>query len=234
MAYRGDVAALETRRALLEQRIFELRAKARELDGLKGQEAELQQQLASTTALLEKMAPRRALPVLDAVKIASPCSADWSSMKGDDRVRFCGGCEKNVYNLSAMDRADAEALLRAKEGNLCARLYRRSDGTVITADCPVGAKRVRRRKLALAAVGGSVLSAMAMLGVRYTLTATMGEPAVMGKMAMPAQYPPETMQSHLRAAEPPEMEMGDVATPLPPKVTSRTPIKLERRPAVSR
>lgn len=31
------------------------------------------------------------------LKVASPCSADWNSMKGDDAVRHCGSCKKSVY-----------------------------------------------------------------------------------------------------------------------------------------
>jgi len=87
--------------------------------------------------------------MLDRIKIASPCSADWEQMEGNDRVRFCADCKKNVFNLSAMTRRDAEALLNEANGNLCARLYRRADGTVLTEDCPVGLSvkiaRVRRR-----------------------------------------------------------------------------------------
>lgn len=37
---------------------------------------------------------------LDNIHIASPCSADWSEMYGDNRKRFCGDCKLNVYNLS--------------------------------------------------------------------------------------------------------------------------------------
>jgi hypothetical protein len=87
--------------------------------------------------------------MLDQIKIASPCSADWEQMEGNDRVRFCGECKKNVFNLSAMTRRDADALLRETNGSLCTRLYRRADGTVLTGDCPealrVKIARVRRR-----------------------------------------------------------------------------------------
>jgi hypothetical protein len=76
--------------------------------------------------------------MLGQIKIASPCSADWEQMEGTDRVRFCGECKKNVFNLSAMTRRDAEALIKEKNGDMCARLYRRADGTVLTEDCPVG------------------------------------------------------------------------------------------------
>ena len=67
---------------------------------------------------------------LDSIKIASPCSADWGSMVGDNRQRHCGECKLNVYNLSGMSKKDAENLILNSEGRLCARFYRRKDGTI--------------------------------------------------------------------------------------------------------
>ena len=66
-------------------------------------------------------------------------------MEGDDRARFCGQCRKHVFNLSVMTCAEAEALIREKEGRLCGRFYRRRDGRVLTADCSVGVERRRGR-----------------------------------------------------------------------------------------
>jgi hypothetical protein len=63
-------------------------------------------------------------------------------MAGDRRVRFCPYCRQNVYNLSGMTAAEATALLREKERTPCVRFYRRRDGTVLTADCPVGVRRI--------------------------------------------------------------------------------------------
>ncbi|HEV8145733.1 MAG TPA: carboxypeptidase-like regulatory domain-containing protein [Bryobacteraceae bacterium] len=86
---------------------------------------------------------------LDQVRIASPCRADWDAMQGDDRVRFCAECGKNVYNLSALTRPEAEALVTEKEGRMCVRFYQRADGSALTSDCPVGVRiktvRVSRR-----------------------------------------------------------------------------------------
>jgi hypothetical protein len=94
------------------------------------------------------------LSVLNDLRIASPCPASWHAMRGDDRVRFCDSCSKSVYNLSDLTAAEATALIRESEGRLCVRLYRRADGTVLTADCPVGLRHaLRRRLLRLATVG---------------------------------------------------------------------------------
>ncbi|HEY9790879.1 MAG TPA: hypothetical protein V6D22_10800 [Candidatus Obscuribacterales bacterium] len=72
------------------------------------------------------------------IRIATPCKADWNKMSGDQRVRFCGQCKLNVYNISEMTTEDAEKLIREKEGKLCVRMYRRNDGTLLNKDCPVG------------------------------------------------------------------------------------------------
>jgi hypothetical protein len=174
------------------------------------------------------------LPVLlENLRIASPCSADWDQMSGDERVRFCGKCEKNVYNLSAMTRADAEALVREKEGRMCVRLYQRSDGTVLTADCPVGVRRKQLRARVWARVSGLAASVALVLGVasgraRADLCVhdgkggtkvnpqrpMMGGMAVqhekMGKIALPDPPPPPPKK--VLMGEPAPM-MGDIAPP---------------------
>lgn len=75
---------------------------------------------------------------LDNIRVAKPCSSSWDDMSGDDRVRFCRACKLNVYNLSGMSRRDATDLVQLVEGRLCVRYFRRKDGTVLTADCPLG------------------------------------------------------------------------------------------------
>lgn len=72
------------------------------------------------------------------LKIASHCPARWDEMTGNDRARFCQQCQKHVYNLSTMTKAEVEQLVIEKEGKFCGRMYRRKDGTVLTADCPSG------------------------------------------------------------------------------------------------
>jgi hypothetical protein len=97
---------------------------------------------------------------LDNVHVASPCSADWESMYGDDRTRFCAECKLNVYNLSGMTREEAERLVTNAEGRLCVRFYRRADGSIITADCPVGWARVKQRTRVYAGAAMSMLAAL--------------------------------------------------------------------------
>ncbi len=77
-----------------------------------------------------------ALTILDEIRIATPCQANWDDMPGDDRVRECALCARSVYNIAAMTSEEAAALIAGREGRLCARLFRRADGTIVTADCP--------------------------------------------------------------------------------------------------
>jgi hypothetical protein len=113
----------------------------------------------------------RNLPLLDNIRIASPCSESWEGMEGDERVRFCGGCSKFVYNLSSMTEREAQDLIAGNEGRLCVRLYRRKDGTVLTSDCEVGVRRKRVTKIAAAALafGGAGLALAAIDGPGATL-----------------------------------------------------------------
>ncbi len=103
---------------------------------------------------------------LENIKIASPCSADWNEMAGDNRKRFCGECKLNVYNLSGMTKPEAEQLISNSDGRLCVRFYKRADGTILTEDCPVGfaafKKRVSKTVAAFASLIFGVIGGLGM------------------------------------------------------------------------
>jgi hypothetical protein len=182
---------------------------------------------------------------LDDVRVASPCSASWDDMIGDDRVRFCQLCTKNVYNLSALSREDAEALLRAdqeREGprgeGMCIRLYRRADGTVLTADCPDGARRKKRRLALFGAVGGGLMAAGAAAAELSGGGAAIGSPLppsppTMGAVATMGEAPAPPIAPAPVATDAPEPRWiaGGMLPPAPPKVSPRKPAVMGRRVA---
>src|SRR5690606_30402720 len=97
-------------------------------------------------------------------------------------------CDKQVFNVSAMTADEAEALLASRaEERTCVRFYRRSDGTVMTSNCAIGAKRERRRRAVLSPLGAGALAAAALAAFRERTV--MGEP-VAGEIA-PVFAPPE-------------------------------------------
>ena len=110
--------------------------------------------------------------LLSHVRIASPCPALWSEMTGDDRRRFCKLCSKHVYNIVEMTRDEASAWLAEQVESPCVRIYRRNDGTVLTADCPVGLRRIRhglaRAVGAIAILAFVVLDAFALVAANGT------------------------------------------------------------------
>jgi hypothetical protein len=107
---------------------------------------------------------------LDRLYVATPCSADWESMHGNDKVRFCQHCNLNVYNISMMTKAQAESLIASSEGRLCTKFYRRIDGTILTKDCPVGLRALRRRVSRVASAAfGVVLSLCTSASIRISV-----------------------------------------------------------------
>jgi hypothetical protein len=157
MTYRDDDEALRARSATLRDELSQVDRLVAILEFQTNRRTQLEAELAD----VERRRSRPvALPLLERTRIASPCSADWTKMVGDDRVRHCLDCQKNVYDLSAMTAADAEALLREHEGDLCIRLARRADGTIVTSDCPVGARRRLRLRTACVMAAGLVLGAI--------------------------------------------------------------------------
>lgn len=100
--------------------------------------------------------------LLELVNVTAPCPVPWEGMDGDARVRFCDRCQHHVFDLSALTRAEAEALIREKEGRLCVRFFRRADGRVVTRDC--GRPLVNpARRLVAAVLGVGVLLLTAVL-----------------------------------------------------------------------
>jgi hypothetical protein len=194
MTYRNDLDALTARQTALET---EVRDRTRELD--------------QARRLVEEINARARLPVLDNIRVAAPCGASWDAMAGDARVRACGDCQKNVYNLSDMTRDEAEALIREKEGRLCVRYFQRADGTILLKDCAVGVKRRRRRRIA--AVGAAVGLAGAALAVQARPSPHVRQPFVMGQVSPVREY----------------ATMGVVAvpTPPPPSVAPTPPVHVK-------
>jgi hypothetical protein len=201
--YRDDERALR-------QRLSALDAQLRDLQGLREQQRALEEARERLEAERAEIAGRLSAFgegfSLEGLRIASPCKADWDAMVGDDRVRFCGQCQKNVYNLSSMRRDEADALVQGAEGRVCVRMYRRLDGTVLTTDCPEGVSRKRRRRLAIVAGSG----AMAASAMAYaSLSVTMGEPPplVMGQMeAVLPVAPAATPEAPPKREAPPKLE----------------------------
>jgi hypothetical protein len=179
---------------------------------------------------------KKSLPILsnlDDLRIASPCDASWDDMRplttsDGERARSCAACDKNVYDLSSMTRADALALIERHEGRCCVRFYRRVDGTVLTEDCPVGLrailKKAERHALLTAAAGVSVVAAVVAVLVGASHRATCSVKAIETRLE-------DRLQSNDTIPVPP---MPPMMGALPPLREPQQPAPPPRRPLMGK
>jgi hypothetical protein len=192
---------------------------------------------------------RRALPVVHSL-IAAPCDVAWGSMVGDDRRRHCGECKRDVHNLSAMTDSEVVAFLEgiaALPENVhapCVSLFQRADGTMLTADCPVGLRRRRRRAILvstmqLGAVAVVAVTALATMFLHQSGSKLDEEPPVLAHTAVftPTVEPPAYRElivpptpSHVRDV-PEGVHMAGGIRPMPPPVEPPPPPHVRRKVA---
>lgn len=117
--------------------------------------------------------PKVSTTILDRISIPSPCSADWDEMTGNEQVRFCLHCSKQVNNLSQMTRKKALELVARSKGRLCVRYYRRPDGRVQTNGTTDNRLYQIKRRASLLATGAFT----AVLGLASGVAAQTAAPA---------------------------------------------------------
>lgn len=215
-----DYESLQRTLSELESELRSTQATAAALAIARERELELTAEVEAARQKLANIRERQRLPLLSSLRVATPCSADWWAMKGDERERHCASCDKSVYNISKLTRDEAEAFLREKSGaGACVRFYMRKDGTILTADCPVGVKQVsRKRKLARVALGGG-LALSALTGAGVAAVSMMGSPI----RATRAEPVVGQMEAHAEVLT----VMGDMAVLAP----SADPLSPEPPPA---
>lgn len=105
-----------------------------------------------------KASPDEIKPIkpIEKFKIAAPCDSAWSSMIGTNRCRFCSQCNLNVYDCSGIDMVEIEQTIFQKENKSDFVLYKRKDGRFLTANCPVGQKRVQAGFLTITFIAAGV------------------------------------------------------------------------------
>jgi hypothetical protein len=135
-------------------------------------------------------------------------------MYGNEQKRFCGDCKLNVYNLSGMTKGEAEALIMNAEGRLCVRFYRRTDGSVMTNDCPVGWAGVKHRARVFATAAASLLVAI-FTGVFFVSLFSTKKTGPDPNMTMGAI----AVSNSNRSVEKEPYVMGNIATPSAKKRT---------------
>ena len=81
----------------------------------------------------------------DRMNIPAPCDADWDSMIGNERVRFCEHCQLRVTDLSAMTQRSAMEFVARSRGRVCVRFIQKPNGSLLTRTMPEKLYRIHRR-----------------------------------------------------------------------------------------
>jgi hypothetical protein len=145
------------------------------------------------------------------IPIASPCGADWRTMKPSDSKRFCDACNKHVHDLSSMTESEARAVLASpKAEGLCVRYLHDAYGDIVFRPVPIPPSLlVRARRVAVSAAG------VAALAMPMTLVACMGAPAqpaqVTSTMGTPAVVPTPSLPDANKTASPDANKTGTPA-----------------------
>jgi len=142
--------------------------------------------------------------------INTPCSMDWERMDGDARTRFCSRCQKYVYNISSMTRSEALQLIGDGDRKVCARIFRRPDGTIVTRECATPHRRAGRGRLQY--------SIAALIALITTSAALFAAAPWIGKRIEPimARWLPQSTPT-------PAPVQGDVAWSPPPTLSPSGP-----------
>lgn len=156
------------------------------------------------------------------IPILRPCSERWEDMEGDSRRRHCCACEREVYDLSAMTRGEAEPLLRRRRAGeeICVRYAIDRSGEVQfreASQVPVALLRPARRIAVGAGLLGAALSGCASRVVTKSTTpplAVIRPVQAQAAPGQPAECPPQ--RERQRAAQPPAAAEQPTAPERPP------------------
>ncbi len=182
------------------------------------------------------------------IEITSPCHESWDAMNGDAERRFCGVCQKDVHNLSAMRHDEAQALLqeRASE-SLCVRYTAEGDGSLRFRDLVPRASLTR--KIVRAAFAAAMLAACSPHGEGPPID-NLGDAVIdsVRQDTVPTadggcdyhtgpfttvHLPPGHLlckESGQEVAQPPAMEMGEMSAPVAIQPTRGEAIAVELPP----
>jgi hypothetical protein len=166
---------------------------------------------------------------LTEVPLLSPCDEPWERMRGDDRVRRCEACARDVFDVSAMSALEAELrLLNADDAVPCVRYRRDREGDVLHQLPRSGAPRPSRSLVAATALGvtlGAVAPAAA------DQVAAGDAPAECIAYAAAFAEAPATKPAPAKAAAKPGAEEPGAAPIEEPRPLAGKPMPPRERPA---
>jgi hypothetical protein len=127
--------------------------------------------------------------------IKSPCTEAWDEMTGTATKRHCESCQKQVHNFAAMTPRQIDRLIADNQGHLCARITRRSDGSLVTA------QELPHSGFGAKAAGIFLSAALSATAARAESTPGQGKAVVSGRFTAASGGPPPSQGYVVFAAD---------------------------------
>lgn len=140
--------------------------------------------------------------------VKSPCSESWDEMVGNDVVRFCSHCAKDVTNISEMTPTEATKFVKNSNGNICIRLIKSSQDAATHFE----AERIPPRRLLPVLASGLVAATLTLPIAAQTPTeaSAVNVSEIVRDESQPKQAKLISLTGKLTLAEPPVNEDGEV------------------------
>lgn len=155
------------------------------------------------------------------LEIVRPCSVDWHTMSGDARKRFCAGCQKHVFNLSAMTQREAEKFAEETQGRECIAYISADAGKIHTPNFFERSLLWLSHRLPRVAAVCAIFVPAALMA-----SAEQGKPILKGRVG------PRTEENAGKGATPVKPKVNPppppvtAGVPAPPPPTKEKPMKL--------
>src|ERR1700741_655377 len=97
------------------------------------------------------------------VTIPEPCSEDWNKMQPDEKGRFCGSCNKSVYDFTAKTDSEIHEIITSnKDKHICGHFRKSQIDRPLNISIPIhllpkGISQPRAFAIALFFVFGTML-----------------------------------------------------------------------------
>lgn len=112
------------------------------------------------------MRKKQRLEIVNSLEVSSPCHNENFSTNSTETESgwYCGECKKEVHDLSRCSQDEILQLIEQTQGNFCALITRKADGSIITNEPPAYSRSMLATGLLLASTALLQEEAFAQVG----------------------------------------------------------------------
>ncbi len=147
----------------------------------------------------------------------------WDKMTGDNQVRFCEQCQRQVWNFFEMTEAEIVEVMRTNPERLCAQIKKTKDGILVTKDYRPAQKKFRFSMLAMMALATCLAPLMFVAPTIYRWLTPAAQPPPQAPIPSEAQLRAAIDEMIGRVRKPPAESFDPIVDPeMQKKLTTST------------